>query len=53
VDATNTETAGRPLTAQQLYRPSNLANISFSTTAEQLQPIDGLVGRPRASALKK
>ena len=36
------ETAVRPLTAEQLYRPTDLSSLTFSTTAE-LQPIDGLV----------
>jgi predicted ATP-dependent protease len=40
-------TAVRPLPADQLYRPTNLSNLEFSTTAE-LQPIDGLVGQARA-----
>jgi lon-related putative ATP-dependent protease len=41
------EIAVRPLTAEQLYRPSDLTGFSFSTTAE-LQPIDGLAGQTRA-----
>ena len=36
-----------PLIATQLYRPTDLSNLPFSTTAE-LQPIDGLVGQSRA-----
>jgi hypothetical protein len=31
----------------KLYRPTNLSDLSFSTTAD-LQPIDGLVGQTRA-----
>ena len=49
VDAVDT-TAGiaiRPLTADQLYRSTDLSNLAFSTTAE-LKPIDGLVGQARA-----
>ena len=41
------ETAVRPLAADQLYRPTDLSTLEFSTTAE-LQPIDGLVGQARA-----
>ena len=41
------ETAVRPLTAEQLYRPTDLSGLTFSTTAE-LQPVDGLVGQARA-----
>ena len=41
------EIAVQPLGGDKLYRPTNLANLSFSTTAE-LQPIDGLVGQTRA-----
>ncbi len=37
----------RPLTADQLYRSTDLSNLAFSTTAE-LKPIDGLVGHARA-----
>ena len=44
---TNREIAVLPLTAEQLYRSTDLASLSFSTTAE-LQPIDGLVGQARA-----
>ncbi|MGB8402078.1 Lon protease family protein, partial [Bradyrhizobium sp.] len=33
--------------AEQLYRPTGLSSLPFATTAE-LQPIDGLVGQPRA-----
>ena len=40
-------TAVRPLRADQLYRPTDLSSLLFSTTAE-LQPIDGLVGQARA-----
>ena len=49
VDATLTtgETAVRPLRPEQLYRPTDLSTLTFSTTAE-LQPIDGLVGQARA-----
>ncbi|MEX0752704.1 MAG: ATP-binding protein [Xanthobacteraceae bacterium] len=36
-----------PLRAEQLYRPTDLSNLKFSTTAE-LQPIDGVVGQTRA-----
>jgi predicted ATP-dependent protease len=36
----------RPLQACQLYRPTDLSHLTFSTTAE-LQPIDGLVGQTR------
>ncbi len=39
----NGETVVRPLTAEQLYRPTDLMSLSFLTTAE-LQPIDGVVG---------
>ena len=39
--------AVQPLGGDKLYRSTNLANLSFSTTAE-LQPIDGLVGQTRA-----
>ncbi|MGZ5148227.1 MAG: Lon-like protease helical domain-containing protein, partial [Burkholderiales bacterium] len=45
--ATNAEKAVRPLTAEQLYRASDLTGLSFSTT-DDLQPIDGLVGQARA-----
>jgi predicted ATP-dependent protease len=41
------ESAVRPLVAGQLYRPTDLSSLAFSTTAE-LQPIDGLVGQARA-----
>ncbi len=41
------ETAVRPLQADQLYRPTDLSNLAFSTTAD-LQPIEGLVGQARA-----
>ena len=37
----------RPLAAERLYRPADLSGLPFATTAE-LQPIDGLVGQPRA-----
>lgn len=37
----------RPLTAEQLYRPANIAKLSFTTTAE-LAPADGLLGQQRA-----
>ena len=47
VAVTTAETAVRPLTAGQLYRPSDLSGLTFSTTAE-LQPVDGLVGQARA-----
>jgi lon-related putative ATP-dependent protease len=47
VDAGITKTVVRPLTAKQLYRPTDLSGLTFSTTAE-LQPIDGLVGQARA-----
>ena len=40
-------TAVRPLQADQLYRPTDLSNLAFATTAD-LQPIDGLVGQARA-----
>jgi hypothetical protein len=36
-----------PLSANQLYRPADLSELEFSTTAE-LQPIEGLVGQARA-----
>ena len=36
-----------PLSAGQLYRPAELSNLAFSTTAE-LAPIEGLVGQARA-----
>jgi hypothetical protein len=39
--------AVRPLTADQLYRSTDLSHLAFSTTAE-LKPIDGLVGQARA-----
>ncbi|HUI22344.1 MAG TPA: AAA family ATPase [Methylocella sp.] len=39
--------AVRPLQVDELYRPTDLSNLQFSTTAE-LQPIDGLIGQPRA-----
>jgi lon-related putative ATP-dependent protease len=41
------ETTVRSLTADQLYRPTNLSSLEFATTAE-LPPIDGLVGQARA-----
>ena len=41
------ETEVLPLTAGQLYRPTDLSGLTFSTTAE-LQPVDGLVGQARA-----
>ncbi len=44
---TTGETAIRPLQPNQLYRPTNLSALAFSTTAE-LQPINGLVGQARA-----
>ena len=44
---TTAGTAVRPLRADQLYRPTDLSSLAFSTTAE-LQPIDGLVGQARA-----
>ena len=44
---TTGETAIRPLRPDQLYRPTDLSALEFSTTAE-LQPIDGLVGQARA-----
>ena len=44
---TTGETAVRPLRPDQLYRPTDLSTLKFSTTAE-LQPIDGLVGQARA-----
>ena len=37
----------QPLPTVQLYRPTELANLAFSTTAE-LQPIEGLFGQARA-----
>jgi hypothetical protein len=42
------ETAVPPLAAEQLYRPANLSDLAFSTTAD-LQPIDALVGQDRAA----
>jgi lon-related putative ATP-dependent protease len=36
-----------PLGSDRLYRPTDLSQLTFSTTAE-LQPIDGLVGQARA-----
>ena len=36
-----------PLPIARLYRATDLSHLTFSTTAE-LQPIDGLVGQPRA-----
>jgi lon-related putative ATP-dependent protease len=49
VDAavTITATAIRPLPAEQLYRPTDLTGLKFSTTSD-LQPIEGLVGQTRA-----
>ena len=44
---TTGETAVQPLRPDQLYRPTDLSTLKFSTTAE-LQPIDGLVGQARA-----
>lgn len=44
---TTGETEVRPLRPDQLYRPTDLSTLKFSTTAE-LQPIDGLVGQARA-----
>ncbi len=44
---TTGKTAVRPLRPEQLYRPTDLSTLKFSTTAE-LQPIDGLVGQARA-----
>lgn len=44
VDAGITKTVVRPLIAEQLYRPTDLSNLAFSTTAELL-PIDGLIGQ--------
>ena len=41
------ETRVQPLAAGQLYRPTDLSGLAFSTTAE-LQPVDGLVGQARA-----
>jgi lon-related putative ATP-dependent protease len=41
------EIAVGPLGGDKLYRPTNLSDLSFSTTAD-LQPIDGLVGQTRA-----
>jgi lon-related putative ATP-dependent protease len=37
----------RPLTADQLYRPADIAKLSFKSTAE-LQPLDGMIGQKRA-----
>ncbi len=37
----------RPLTADQLYRPADIAKLPFKTTAE-LQPVDGMIGQKRA-----
>jgi lon-related putative ATP-dependent protease len=45
--AASSTPAVQALGAAQLYRPTDLANLSFSTTAE-LQPLDGLVGQGRA-----
>nr|WP_291842888.1 AAA family ATPase [Bradyrhizobium sp.] len=42
------EIAVRPLSADQLYRPTNLSGLPFLTTAD-LQPVDGLVGQTRAA----
>ena len=49
VDAVVTiaETAVRPLTADQLYRPADLSGLAFTTTAD-LQAVEGLVGQARA-----
>ncbi len=38
----------RPLQAAELFRPTDLSGLAFSTTAD-LQPIEGLVGQPRAA----
>ena len=43
----NASGAVRPLAAQQLYRPADISNLTFATTAE-LQPIEGLIGQQRA-----
>ena len=40
-------TAVRSLSADQLYRSTDLSSLAFSTTAE-LQPLDGMVGQSRA-----
>jgi predicted ATP-dependent protease len=47
VDVSTPGIAVPPLRADQLYRPTDLSCLKFSTTAE-LQPIDGLVGQTRA-----
>ncbi|MGO9008021.1 MAG: Lon protease family protein [Beijerinckiaceae bacterium] len=48
MDAAVTATGtAMPLRAGQLYRPTELSNLEFSTTAE-LEPIEGLVGQARA-----
>jgi hypothetical protein len=39
--------AVRPLAPEQLFRPTSLSKLQFSTTAE-LEPLDGLVGQARA-----
>lgn len=41
-------TVVQPLSADQLYRTTDLSELKFATTAE-LQPIEGLVGQTRAS----
>jgi len=47
VDSAVTGTLVVPLAADRLYRPTDLSELRFATTAE-LQPIDGLVGQARA-----
>ena len=39
----------RPLPSNKLYRPADLSALAFETT-EDLVPIEGLVGQPRAKA---
>jgi len=47
VDVSYPMTVVPPLGSDQLYRPTDLSQLEFSTTAE-LQPIEGLVGQKRA-----
>ena len=42
-----TKGAVRPLSADQLYRASELSRLAFVSTAE-LEPIDGMIGQARA-----
>ena len=47
VVVTPASSAVQPLVPEQLFRPTDLSNLRFSTTAE-LEPLDGLVGQARA-----